>query len=97
VGEGGVYGPLEVVYAENADAALERLAAENRHREEVCLVSSDLTVRGTAGKEVAKRSSQVFVSELEAAGRNEEPRTPLAGQLDAETQAKLERMRRGQP
>jgi predicted RNA-binding protein with PIN domain len=96
VGEDGVFGPLEVRYAENADAALERLAAEHRHREEVVLVSSDLTVRGTAGKDVTKRASQIFVSELEDAGRNEEPRTPLASQLDAETQAKLERLRRGE-
>jgi predicted RNA-binding protein with PIN domain len=95
VGENGVFGPLEVRYAENADAALERLAAEHRHREEVVLVSSDLTVRGTAGKEVAKRSSQIFVAELEDAGRNEEPRTPLASQLDEETRARLEQLRRG--
>jgi len=95
VGEDGVFGPLEVRYAENADAALERLAADHRDRREVVLVSSDLTVRGTAGKDVTKRASQIFVAELEDAGRKEEPRTPLASQLDAETQAKLERLRRG--
>ena len=35
------YGPLEVRYAKNADTMLERLAAENRGTEVVCLVSSD--------------------------------------------------------
>jgi hypothetical protein len=53
-------------------------------------------VRGTAGKDVTKRASQIFVAELEDAGRNEEPRTPLASQLDEETRAKLERLRRGE-
>ena len=46
-------GPLQVRYAPDADTLLERLAAENRDREQVCLVSSDLTVRGTSGVEVA--------------------------------------------
>jgi predicted RNA-binding protein with PIN domain len=96
VGEDGVFGPLEVRYAANADAALERLAAEHRDTEEVVLVSSDLTVRGTAGKDVTKRASQIFVAELEDASRREEPRSPLESRLDAETAAKLERLRRGQ-
>ena len=96
VGEDGTFGPLEVRFAVNADALLERLAAEHRGREVVCLVSSDLTVRGTAGKDVTKRSSQTFVAELEDAGLSEEPRTPLAGQLDEETRARLEQLRRGQ-
>ena len=43
------YGPLEVRYAKNADTMLERLAAENRGTEVVCLVSSDVAVRGTSG------------------------------------------------
>ena len=55
-------GPLEVRYAASADALLERLAAENRDLEEVCLVSSDVAVRGTSGvaatqAELARRSS----------------------------------------
>ena len=44
------YGPLEVRYAANADTLLERLAAENRAAEVVCLVSSDVAVRGTSGQ-----------------------------------------------
>ena len=55
------YGPLEVRYAKNADTLLERLAAENRAAEVVCLVSSDLAVRGTSGQEVQKRSSTTFL------------------------------------
>src|SRR3954453_18724217 len=60
------YGPLEVRYAKNADTLLERLAAENRATDVVCLVSSDLAVRGTSGQEVQKRSSKTFLGELEA-------------------------------
>ena len=41
VGADESYGPLEVRYAKNADTMLERLAAENRGTEVVCLVSSD--------------------------------------------------------
>ena len=48
-------GPLAVRYAPHADAVLERLAAEHRATEEVCLVSSDFAVRGTSGQEVQKR------------------------------------------
>ena len=47
VGRDEQLGPLEVRYAENADALLERLASEHRGRERVCLVSSNLAVRGT--------------------------------------------------
>src|SRR5713101_1696169 len=47
IGEDARHGPLEVRFAENADSLLERLAAEHRDRERVCLVSSDSAVRGT--------------------------------------------------
>ncbi|MGZ8693675.1 MAG: hypothetical protein ACXWZT_13250, partial [Gaiellaceae bacterium] len=57
-------GPLSVRHAPNADALLERLAAEHRGTEVVCLVSSDLAVRGTSGQEVQKRSSRAFVADL---------------------------------
>ena len=90
------YGPLEVRYAENADTLLERLAAEHRATEEVCLVSSDSAVRGTSGLEVQKRSSATFVSELEAVTHSEERPHHLRDTLDEETRAKLERMRRGE-
>jgi hypothetical protein len=56
-GEDLQYGPLEVRFAEHADTLLERLAAEHRATEQVCLVSSDSAVRGTSGVEVTKLSS----------------------------------------
>ena len=90
------YGPLEVRYAKNADSMLERLAAENRGREVVCLVSSDLAVRGTSGQEVQKRSSSTFLGDLEAVSHSEDPPHHLRDTLDPETREKLERIRRGE-
>jgi predicted RNA-binding protein with PIN domain len=89
------YGPLEVRYSKNADALLERLAAEHRATEVVCLVSSDVAVRGTSGQEVQKRSSATFLSDLEAVSHSEERPHHLRDTLDPETREKLERMRRG--
>jgi predicted RNA-binding protein with PIN domain len=89
------YGPLEVRYAKNADTMLERLAAENRDTEVVCLVSSDIAVRGTSGQEVQKRSSATFLGDMEAVSHSEERSHQLRDTLDAETREKLERMRRG--
>jgi predicted RNA-binding protein with PIN domain len=89
------YGPLEVRYAANADTLLEQLAVENRASEEVCLVSSDVAVRGTSGQEVQKRSSATFLGDMEAVSHNEERPHHLRDKLDPETRAKLERMRRG--
>jgi len=95
VGEDANLGPLEVRFAPNADAVLERLAAERRASELVCLVSSDAAVRGTSGQEVAKLSSRNFLRELEPAEQRSERRSELAGRLDEETRARLERLRRG--
>ena len=89
------HGPLEVRYAKNADTLLERLAAENRDREVVCLVSSDIAVRGTSGQEVQKRSSATFLGDMEAVVHSEERPHHLRDTLDPETREKLERMRRG--
>ena len=89
------YGPLEVRHAKNADTMLERLAAEHRGTEVVCLVSSDSAVRGTSGQEVQKRSSATFLDELEEVAHSEERPHHLRDLLDEETRAKLERMRRG--
>jgi predicted RNA-binding protein with PIN domain len=89
------YGPLEVRYAKNADTMLERLAAEYRESEVVCLVSSDVAVRGTSGQEVQKRSSATFLGDLEAVSHSEERPHHLRDTLDPETREKLERMRRG--
>jgi predicted RNA-binding protein with PIN domain len=87
-------GPLEVRWAAHADTLLERLAAENRIAEEVCLVSSDLTIRGTSGADVTKISSQTFLGDLEPAAHRDERASQLRDRLDAETRERLERWRR---
>ena len=90
-------GPLSVRYAAHADALLERLAAEHRGTEEVCLVSSDFAVRGTSGQEVQKRSSLTFLGQLEQPSHQKQPRgSRLGDSLDEETRARLERLRRGE-
>jgi len=96
VGPDARLGPLEVRYATDADALLERLAAEHRGREQVCLVSSDSAVRGTAGQEVRKLGSRAFLGDLVTRGHEERARTDVAGRLDEETLARLERLRRGE-
>jgi predicted RNA-binding protein with PIN domain len=96
VGPDAERGPLAVRYAKNADALLERLAAEHRDRELVCLVSSDIAVRGTSGKEVMKRSSRTFLGDLEPAAHRDDRPSPLSARLDDETRARLERLRRGE-
>jgi predicted RNA-binding protein with PIN domain len=93
-GEDRSYGPLEVRYAPHADAVLERLAAEFRSTERVCLVSSDSAVRGTSGQEVAKLSSATFVRDLESSGHQEERPHRLSDRLDRATRDRLERLRR---
>jgi len=94
VGEARAHGPLEVRFAPHADAVLERLAADFRGRERVCLVSSDFAVRGTSGQEVTKVTSATFVKDLEPAGRREERPHRLAERLDRATRDRLERLRR---
>jgi predicted RNA-binding protein with PIN domain len=96
VGSDGRFGALEVRFAQNADAMLERLAAEHRGRERVCLVSSDAAVRGTSGQEVAKISSREFASTLAAVEHSEERPSRVADRLDAETRDRLERLRRAE-
>ncbi len=95
-GEERTHGPLEVRYAAHADALLERLAAENRATETVCLVSSDSAVRGTSGPEVQKRSSRTFLSDLEEPQQTESGPSRLADRVDEETRKRLEKLRRGQ-
>ena len=89
-------GPLQVRYAPHADTLLERLAAEHRDQEQVCLVSSDLAVRGTSGVEVRKQSSKTFLRDLGSTEHQEPAPLRLSERLDEETRAKLERLRRGQ-
>jgi predicted RNA-binding protein with PIN domain len=90
-------GPLSVRFAPHADDVLERLAAEHRGRESVLVVTSDAVVRGTAGHAVGKRGSRAFLGELAAdAGHREDSASRVRDRLDAETAAKLERLRRGE-
>ena len=96
VGEDIAYGPLEVRYVKNADALLERLAAEHRGGETVCLVSSDSAVRGTSGQQVQKRSSRTFMEDLEETGHVESKPSQLRDRVDEETRKRLEKLRRGQ-
>jgi predicted RNA-binding protein with PIN domain len=91
------FGPLEVRYAPHADALLERLAAEHRETEQVCLVSSDAAVRGTSGQKVAKMSSREFASTLAAVEHREEQPSRLRDRIDEETRARLEELRRSGP
>ena len=95
-GDDADLGPLAVRFASDADALLERLAAEHREREHVVLVSSDRTVRGTAGRDVEHVSSRTFFRELEPAAADEPPPGGLRDKLDAETRSRLEKLRRGE-
>ena len=61
------HGPLAVRWAPDADALIERLAAEHRRSEQVAVVSSDEAVRGTSGAEVRKLSSRMFLARARAA------------------------------
>ena len=95
-GDERAFGPLEVRYAPNADAVLERLAAEHRAREIVCLVSSDFAVRGTSGQEVRTLSSRAFLEQLEPTSAPAPRPERLEDRLDEETRERLERLRRGE-
>ena len=89
-------GRLEVRYAPHADDVLERLAAENRDRESVLVVTSDAAVRGTAGQSVQKAGSRAFLAELGETSHREASASRVRDRLDEETRAKLERLRRGE-
>ena len=89
-------GPLEVRWAKDADALLERLAAEHRQGEQVAIVSSDTAVRGTTGIEVRKLASQTFLGELVPPSGPTTTPGDLRDRLDPETLARLERLRRGE-
>jgi len=94
-GEDLTYGPLEVRFAEDADTLLERLAAEHRDIEQVCLVSSDSAVRGTSGQEVMKLSSATFARDFTLESHQEQKPMRVEDKLDAETRERLEQLRRG--
>ena len=94
-------GPLAVRYATHADDLLERLAAEHRATELVCIVSSDDAVRRVTGQEVRKVTSKVFLAELMPASHQESTVGQkgaggrVRDRLDDETREQLERLRRG--
>jgi predicted RNA-binding protein with PIN domain len=96
VGEEATFGSLEVRFAPNADALIERIAAERRSVERVFLVSSDVALRGTAGQEVGKLSSKTFLKELDSPQHREQRPSRLEDRLDDATRARLERLRRGE-
>ena len=94
VGTSRTLGPLEIRFAPDADAVLERLAAENRQKERVLLVSSDIAVRGTSGQEVGKVTSKAFADQLRDVQHTDTVHSHLADRLDPETREQLERLRR---
>ena len=94
-------GRLSVRWAAHADDLLERLAAEHRSSEQVCIVSSDAAVRRVSGQEVRKLTSRLFLAELQPARHREsgvEQRGAggrVGDRLDPEIRERLERLRRG--
>ncbi len=96
VGDDTERGALSVRFVPHADTLLERLAAEHRDRERVLLVSSDATVLGTAGRQVANLSSQTFFRDFVSPSHRDEAPGGLGTKLDDETRERLERLRRGE-
>jgi predicted RNA-binding protein with PIN domain len=99
-GEERAIGPLQVRFTAHADDLLERLAAEHRASERVCVVSSDHAVRWTSGQEVRKLASRAFLEELAPVQHVEREQRGAGGRVgdlvDPETREKLERLRRGE-
>jgi predicted RNA-binding protein with PIN domain len=100
VGEERTIGSLRIRFTAHADDLLERLAAENRKTELVCVVSSDRAIRLTSGQEVRKLASRDFVANLHPEQHVDHEQRGAGGRvgdrLDDETRAELERLRRGQ-
>jgi predicted RNA-binding protein with PIN domain len=101
VGEERSIGPLQVRYTAHADDLVERLAAENRGSENVCVVSSDHAVRWTSGQEVRKLASRVFLEEELAPVQHADHEQRGSGArvgdlLDPDVRERLERLRRGE-
>jgi predicted RNA-binding protein with PIN domain len=100
VGEEREIGPLQVRFAAHADDVLERLAADHRLSELVCMVSSDAAVRRTSGQEVRKLASKAFLADLEPVRHTDSEQRGAGGRvgdrLDPATRERLERLRRGE-
>ena len=99
VGEEHEIGPLSIRFAAHADDVLERLAAEHRASELVCVVSSDSLVRRTSGQEVRKQTSRAFLADLQPVTHTDSEQKGAGGRvgdrLDPDTRDQLERLRRG--
>ena len=99
VGEEREIGPLSIRFAAHADDVLERLAAEHRASELVCVVSSDSLVRRTSGQEVRKQTSRAFLADLVPVSHTDSEQKGAGGRvgdrLDPDTRDQLERLRRG--
>ncbi len=99
VGEERAIGPLRVRFTAHADDLLERLAAENRASERVCIVSSDHAVRWTSGQEVRKLASRTFLDQLAPVEHVDHEQRGAGGRvgdnLDPDVREQLERLRRG--
>ncbi len=93
-------GQLSVRYAAHADDLLERLAAQHRGAELVCIVSSDDAVRRVSGQEVLKLTSQLFLADLQPAGHREREQrgsgSRVGERLEPDVREQLERLRRGE-
>ena len=95
VGEDTAYGDLSVRFAAEADAVIERLAAEHRGQEEVWVISSDREIRGTAGQETRRVSSKSFMRDLDESTKPAPGgRSQIEDALDENTRSALERFRR---
>ncbi len=94
-GDDETFGSLAVRYAAHADTLIERLASENRTSERVCVVSTDATIRETAGRQVQTLTSQTFLGGVDAVVHEEGKRSELGDRVDPATRDALERMRRG--
>ena len=100
VGDERAVGPLAIRFTHHADDLLERLAAENRDSELVCVVSSDRAVRMTSGQEVRKIASRAFLAQFEQVEHIDHEQRGAGGRvgdrLDPATREQLERLRRGE-
>ncbi len=86
VGEEREVGPLSVRFASHADDLLERLAAQHRLTERVCIVSSDDAVRRVSGQEVRKLTSKGFLwTSCPPSTRSRNSVAPEAGSASAST------------
>ena len=95
VGEDTAHGALTVRFTPEADALIERLAAEHRAQEEVWVVSSDRAIRGTAGQETRRVSSKSFLRDLdESPMQGAGTGSKIEDALDENTRSVLERLRR---